>query len=87
MVLSLRQMLRDIRGQKLRTTLTVLGIVWGTVAVSLLLYGAAGEATRLPLEMSLQMGGLVLLLTVSMCALSGIIALRKIRSADPAEIF
>ena len=37
MVLSLRQTFRDIRGQKLRTTLTVLGIVWGTVAVSLLL--------------------------------------------------
>ena len=37
MVVSLRQMLRDIRGQKLRTFLTVLGIVWGTVAVSLLL--------------------------------------------------
>ena len=37
MVLSLRQMFRDVRGQKLRTFLTVLGIVWGTVAVSLLL--------------------------------------------------
>jgi putative ABC transport system permease protein len=39
------------------------------------------------LAMSLQTGALVLLLTVLMCALSGIIALRKIRSADPAEIF
>jgi putative ABC transport system permease protein len=37
MILNLRQMIRDIRGQKLRTFLTVLGIVWGTVAVSLLL--------------------------------------------------
>jgi putative ABC transport system permease protein len=34
---SLRQVLRDLRGQKLRTFLTVCGIVWGTVAVSLLL--------------------------------------------------
>jgi putative ABC transport system permease protein len=34
---SLRQILRDLRGQKLRTFLTVCGIVWGTVAVSLLL--------------------------------------------------
>jgi putative ABC transport system permease protein len=66
--------------------LAVLGFIPG-LAVSLLLYDAAGEATRLPLEMSLQLGGMVLLLTVSMCALSGIIALRKIRSADPAEIF
>ena len=32
-----RQMWRDIRSQKLRTSLTVFGIVWGTVSVSLLL--------------------------------------------------
>lgn len=33
----LRQLVRDLRAQKLRTLLTTLGIVWGTVAVSLLL--------------------------------------------------
>jgi putative ABC transport system permease protein len=33
----LRQLLRDLRTQKLRTFLTAFGIVWGTVAVSLLL--------------------------------------------------
>ena len=66
--------------------LAVLGFIPG-LAVSLFLYGAAAEATRLPLEMNLEVGALVLLLTVSMCALSGVIALRKIRSADPAEIF
>ena len=33
----LRELARDVRAQKLRTFLTVLGIVWGTVAVSLLL--------------------------------------------------
>ncbi len=38
---SIRQILRDLRGQKLRTFLTVFGIVWGTAAVSLLL--AFGE--------------------------------------------
>ena len=32
-----RQMWRDVRGQKLRTFLTVFGVVWGTVAVTLLL--------------------------------------------------
>ena len=32
-----RQMWRDLRSQKLRTFLTVFGIVWGTVAVTLLL--------------------------------------------------
>jgi putative ABC transport system permease protein len=34
---TLRQLLRDVRAQKLRTFLTVFGIVWGTVAVTLLL--------------------------------------------------
>jgi len=34
-------MLRDVRSQKLRTSLTVFGIVWGTVAVTLL--GAFGQ--------------------------------------------
>ncbi|MEJ2190554.1 MAG: ABC transporter permease [Acidobacteriota bacterium] len=33
----LRQLARDMRSQKLRTFLTTFGIVWGTVAVSLLL--------------------------------------------------
>ncbi len=37
----LRQLARDLRAQKLRTFLTAFGIVWGTVAVSLLL--AFGE--------------------------------------------
>ena len=38
---TIRQMLRDVRSQKLRTSLTVFGIVWGTVAVTLL--GAFGQ--------------------------------------------
>ncbi|MFN2443920.1 MAG: ABC transporter permease [Thermoanaerobaculia bacterium] len=37
-----RQMIRDLRGQKLRTFLTVFGIVWGTVAISLLLAFGTG---------------------------------------------
>jgi putative ABC transport system permease protein len=37
----LRQFLRDVRSQKLRTFLTVFGIIWGTTAVTLLL--AFGE--------------------------------------------
>jgi len=39
--MTLRQLLRDLATQKLRTFLTAFGIVWGTVAVSLLL--AFGE--------------------------------------------
>ncbi len=38
----LRQLMRDVRSQKLRTFLTVFGIVWGTVAVTLLLAFGTG---------------------------------------------
>ena len=36
-LLQLKQLLRDLKSQKLRTFMTTFGIVWGTVAVSLLL--------------------------------------------------
>jgi len=42
-----RQLLRDVRSQKLRTFLTVFGIVWGTVAVSLLLAFGGGLKKQL----------------------------------------
>ena len=54
---------------------------------ALLLYRAAGGATHLPLEMSLPLALGVLGLTAAMCAVAGTIALRKVRQADPAEIF
>src|SRR5258706_449719 len=38
----LRQLLRDVRSEKLRTFLTVFGIVWGTVAISLMLAFGTG---------------------------------------------
>jgi putative ABC transport system permease protein len=40
----LRQMLQDVRHQKMRTLLTLLGITWGTVSVSLLV--SFGEALQ-----------------------------------------
>jgi putative ABC transport system permease protein len=39
------------------------------------------------MRMTLQLGLFVLALTVVMCAISGLIAVRKVRSADPADIF
>jgi putative ABC transport system permease protein len=66
--------------------LAVLGFLPG-LAASLMLFEMAGEATRLPLQMDASLATLVLGLTVAMCAVSGAIALRKVRSADPAEIF
>lgn len=66
--------------------LAVLGFLPG-LAICLQLYRVAGEATRLPMQLTAPTAGFVFALTVIMCCLSGAIALRKIRSADPAEIF
>ena len=66
--------------------LAVLGFLPG-LGVSLLLFNVAGEATHLPLEMNASLGFFVFGLTVIMCAASGSIALRKVRSADPADVF
>jgi putative ABC transport system permease protein len=66
--------------------LAVLGFVPGLL-VALGLYQVTAEAIRQPLEMTFSLGAFVLLLTLAMCSLSAFVALRKVRSADPAEIF
>jgi putative ABC transport system permease protein len=66
--------------------LAVLGFVPGLL-VALGLYRVTAEAIRQPLELTLALGAFVLLLTLAMCCLSAFVALRKVRSADPAEIF
>jgi len=42
-----RQLWRDIRAEKLRTFLTVFGIVWGTVAITLMLAFGTGQKKQL----------------------------------------
>src|SRR5687768_15911264 len=37
-----RQLIRDVKSEKLRTFLTVFGITWGTVAISLMLAFGTG---------------------------------------------
>ena len=66
--------------------LSVFGYIPGFF-ISLLIYRIATNATFLPLQMTLQRGILVYLLTIGMCVLSGALALRRLRKADPAEIF
>jgi len=66
--------------------LSLLGYVPG-VAVTLGLYSMSTAATGLPLHMTAERAVSVLFLTLAMCSISGAIALRKVRSADPAEIF
>ncbi len=68
------------------TILAVLGYIPGFL-ISLGLYRMAENATLLPLRMNLTLQLTVLSLTIAMCCASGAIALRKVRSADPADVF
>lgn len=66
--------------------LALLGYLPG-LAISMWLYKNAAEATQLPIVMTPERGVTVLLLTILMCMISGLIALRKVRSLDPADVF
>jgi putative ABC transport system permease protein len=66
--------------------LAVIGFVPGLL-ISLFIYNQATTVTNLPLEMTWQRGAAVLGLTILMCAISGLLALRKLRSVDPAAVF
>ncbi|BAZ80417.1 ABC transporter permease DevC [Sphaerospermopsis kisseleviana CS-549] len=66
--------------------LAVLGYIPG-FACALFLYRVARDATLLPVFMSYYRAIMVLILTILMCFISGVIAMRKLRSADPADIF
>ncbi|MDH6098764.1 ABC transporter permease DevC [Anabaenopsis sp. FSS-46] len=66
--------------------LACLGYVPGWI-FTMFLYSRAREATLLPIFMSYSRAITVLILTILMCFISGAIAVRKLRSADPADIF
>lgn len=66
--------------------LAIMGFIPGMAVADLVFYRAA-DATRLPLEMSMESALGVFLLTLAMCAGSGLLALRKLSAVDPAEVF
>jgi putative ABC transport system permease protein len=66
--------------------LAILGYVPG-FAFTLFLYNTARNATLLPVFMNLERAIMVMILTIIMCFISGTIAVRKLSSADPADIF
>lgn len=66
--------------------LACLGYIPGWI-FAMFLYSTARDATLLPVFMSLARAITVLILTIIMCFVSGAIAVRKLRSADPADIF
>ncbi|SAY39096.1 ABC transporter permease DevC [Candidatus Synechococcus spongiarum] len=51
------------------------------------IYGLARGATNLPIVMSSQMAIFVFVMIFVMCIISGLLAMGKIRDADPAEVF
>lgn len=66
--------------------LSIIGFVPGAIA-SFALYGALANATGLLLQMTLATMAFVFVTTVIMCNLSGLLAVRKLLSADPASLF
>jgi putative ABC transport system permease protein len=79
---------RDLAGMVLRQAgmLALLGFLPGILA-AVALYDLMADATRLPLAMSWERFAAVFALTVAMCAVSGLMALRRVSAADPAEVF
>ena len=66
--------------------LALLGFVPGLL-MGIGIYSVARDATNLPIVMTLNKGYTVLISVVAMCSFSGILAIQKLRSADPADIF
>lgn len=66
--------------------LALLGYGVGALA-TVRLYAITRDATQLPMELTLGRALAVLAATILMCALSGLLALRRVRKLDPAEVF
>jgi putative ABC transport system permease protein len=66
--------------------LSVLGYIPG-LAISQALYSLTEQTTGLPIFMTVERAVMVFIFTVIMCVASGALAMRRLRSADPAEIF
>jgi putative ABC transport system permease protein len=66
--------------------LALVGFFPGLLA-SLGIYELTRHAARIPIDMTASRAVFVLLLTVVMCLCSGLLAIRKLRSADPADLF
>ena len=66
--------------------LAALGFVPGILA-SAGLYDVVAKATLLPLRMDVARGAIVLALIFAMCTAAGLLAMRKLRDADPADMF
>jgi putative ABC transport system permease protein len=66
--------------------LAVLGYIPGII-LSVMMYDMTRKDTNLPVFMTVDLALLVLMLTILMCFIAGTISMRKLNSADPADIF
>ena len=66
--------------------ISALGYVPG-VLLSLVAYHILAARTQLPMHMTVPRALLVLGLSAGMCVFSGLLAVRKVKVADPAEVF
>jgi putative ABC transport system permease protein len=66
--------------------LSVLGYVPG-FALAIGVYAVATRAIQMPIAMTFERAALVFTFTLVMCGLSGLVALRRIAGADPADVF
>ena len=66
--------------------LAVIGFLPGA-ALCVWLYDVVAGATFLPLTMTFERAGLVFALIFGMCAAAGLLAMRKLRDASPADMF
>ncbi|MBY0229116.1 MAG: ABC transporter permease DevC [Gemmataceae bacterium] len=77
-------LLRIVLGQGV--ILSILGFIPGTL-LAFGVYAVLTSVTNLPIVPTWERGFMLLGLTVLMCVLSGMLAVRKLRSADPADVF
>jgi putative ABC transport system permease protein len=79
----LRQLIRDVRTEKLRTFLTIFGIVWGTVAISLMLAFGTGLHKQL-VKMTAGLGDRIVIVWPGLTSIpyEGLGKGRRLRIAD-----
>ncbi len=66
--------------------LSLLGFVPGAI-LSAFLYTVLAKQTGLMMQFKPSVAFTVLLFTMTMCIVSGLFVIRKLKSADPAELF
>jgi putative ABC transport system permease protein len=66
--------------------LSILGYIPGFL-IAIISYQQTKNATLLPIGMTAERALTLLILTVLMCLISGFVAVRKLRDAEPADMF